>query len=946
MSKINNEIIYDPHSVITEIGKLMGDKGHTFDTATPLGMIAESIGYTTATAMQEMIMNNRNLYPSLATDPSALLRHITDEEEKDMFATPSEAYITLYVNINDIIHNGIKVSIDAGNTNNYSFIIAKNTTITVNKTVFTIMDDIELTLLVDKDGNKSLNVLYNANEDSYVYTGIGSLPSHIITQENIQWGVFQLPLKQLNVTLTSIGIVKDVPLELTISMVDQYVYSEVYAKEGDKYTKLHKIFSKDVLDITKPSVLISVEEDKVIYTIPKPYIYKDILKGELYVYTYTSKGKIELPLEPFKSEDFKFKLFVTNKGLEYTVTNNIAILATSNYIVDGGVNRRPFKDIRNKIIAKTSGIIDVAVTEKQLEERVRNKGFTSHKLLDTVTDRGYIAVRNTSKDAISPIDTDIDLYITKADLSGLQKDNETVVYADENLYIKENALFKLEGEVVKPFKLSSTDRLTNKTLLNNNEIFVSPLTYTIYASKEVVESKAYDLRNPDIKRITVLKRNTSLLVNCNIVSYRIIKTSDGYDLYLELAGNNALTALLDTIKLQLAFIGTGGNKFYYDAIPKKIESTDMLFSDSVGKTLFKAEIKTTFNVNNGLKLTGNKDVSNGLTTVDLEHDIEVTVFTTETTVTAHLSNSQTAIGFEKINLYNAEENAVVIVTERMRMKLGEEVKGIWNKAFALYNTNRYKKHGVDIPKIYTEDVFKTFNGCVYDIRDTTGDGVCDTIEQTKLHAIGDPVLFPGTTNPVFEHRKGDFVLDVSGNKVPNAYGIDIFADIFLLDYRYDYLNISTYTKHRNYVVDQMVKWCNIDLKEINDNMLERTEIYFRPNKNLEKVETQNGLVSSYIKPVVEIYYKDNVELDLDMKSLTNTIGKVISIYFAKKYIDINDLEKNLLITLPDNPLSVKVTYGAPDNIIRILSYNRFRIKKEINSFDELVYDIDIKIKRI
>ena len=172
------------------------------------------------------------------------------------------------------------------------------------------------------------------------------------------------------------------------------------------------------------------------------------------------------------------------------------------------------------------------------------------------------------------------------------------------------------------------------------------------------------------------------------------------------------------------------------------------------------------------------------------------------------------------------------------------------------------------------------------------------------------------------------------------------ADIFLLDYRYTYLNLNTYTSHQNYNIDLVKKWCNIDLLEVNEVMLERSYVFYKPNKNLQSIETKDGPIDSLIRPILTIYYDENIELNVDLDFITNSIGKLISVYFGKIYIDINDLENSIKQILPDNPLSVKVEYGGTGNIIKILSENRFRIKKKINSSGDLVYDIDVVIKRI
>ena len=941
MSKIDSNIIFDPHRVILDLKDLMSDKGHIFDTATPLGMVMEAIGYTTSTAMQEIILNNRKLYPSLSNDYEDLYRHITDDEEKDMYASPSEAYMSIYVNINDIMSNSISKEVPNAGATRYKFGIAKNSTITVAKTTFTIMDDIKITLLVDKNNNKSLSVLYDANDASYVYTGIGGLPSDIIVSEGIEWGVFQIPVKQLDVTQYKINIVKNSVVDMDVPIEDQYVYSEVYIRSKDGIiTKLNKIFSKDVIDIKNPSILISAGESKVNYTIPKPYIYQGKISGELYVYTYTTKGKIELPLGEFENKDFAFKLFTFNKDLEFTVTSNITIITSSNYIVDTGVNRRPFKDVRNKVIEKSKGNIVSPTSNRELKEYVKNKGFTIHKVLDTITDRNYTATRSTSIISVSPLETDIDVFLDEVNLS--KKYIDGIIDSDgNNIYIKEGSLFKLTSNGIIPYLFVPGNKFDDIVTLNKDEIFISPLAYTISYDKNIVETKVYDLRKPSIDKISILKRNNLLLVNCNINSYRLIKTKDGFVIYFELVGNSAFKNIEKDAVIQLGFVNTSGTPVYYETAPYKVLAGDTIFAEFAGKTLHKVTVATDFKINNGLKLTNDLDDSNSLTNIPLNPIVNISIYT-KAAVTNHLTRADAAVAFEKSTLYKPD-NKIVITTEKISMKLGEEVKHLWNKAYALYNKDRYRRYTKDIYKTYTEDVYRDFDGCSFKIEDTTGNGICDKISKELLHSKGEYVLIDD--KKVIEHSK-DSIVYLNGKPVEGNYGIDIFADIVLLDYRYNYLNLAIYDKHIEYTLNKLIKWCNTDLKEINENLLERTSILFRPNKNTKPVHTKFGTLDSKLKPKVEIYYKDDVSLELDHNNLTKLIGKALAIYFSKVYIDINDLEKNLLDIIPDDALSVKVTYGKDENIIKISSYNRFRINKKINNANELVYDIDVVIKRI
>jgi len=939
MSYINKEVIYDPHATITELGSFVEEQGHRFDTATGLGMAIEAIGYVTSTALQEMVLGNQSIFPSLATKTEHLLRHITDDEEVDLFATPAEATMKLYININDLIHNGISTPIENEKTISYTCVIAKNSIITVTDTPFLILDDVNVRLLVDKDNNKSLSILYSGSNESSTYTGIGVLPSNIVLSEDIAWGVFYIPMKQLDKTLNKVTVVQDDDIDVTIGIKDSYSHSELYMDKGGVVTKLSKVFSKEAIDINKPSILISVYDDTVRYRVPKPFLYNNSIQGDIYIYTYTTKGKIELPLSSFSGSDFTFRLFNINKELKYTVTDNMTILATSDSIVDGGVNRRPFKDIRSKIINKTTSNIISPTTEAQLIEVAKKKGFSIFKKLDTITDRTYLAVRNSSVYSESKLPTELDIFLANVKLST----SPNVITDGNFIYVKEGALFTQKGDECIPHEMPNANRYDTIKYLNEIEVFECPFYYTISSDKSVVESKVYDLRKPKIKDIAIVSRNEYLLVSCNITSYRIIKTVNGYDFYLEVAGDSNYTSIEGDTVIQLGFITGSGGEVRYETTPIVIQEDDNDFSAFAGKTLHKAVITTDFLINNGIKLFNDLDTTNSLTVIPLSTRVNTYIMSGNANITNHLDVPLNATGFEKSNITNGT-GRVVITKQSIDVELGKEITGLWSGANGLYNEDRFLKYDSDIYKRYDEDVYEQFDGCSYKIEDTTGDGKCDTIGQNKLHSEGDIVEIDG--DKVIEHFKGEVILH-NGIPVNNSSGIDIFADIILVDYRYKYIGITGYEDHVNYKLDQLVEWCLVDLKSIDDSMLERTRLLFRPSKNLSAIKTNFGLIDGLVKPKMDIYYSDNIELDVNYDIIINTVGKLLDVYFGKRYIDINDMEAAVMRVLPNSPLSVKIEHpNINSNIINVENDNRFRLSKKFSVNNELIYDIDLNIKRI
>ena len=73
---------------------------------------------------------------------------------------------------------------------------------------------------------------------------------------------------------------------------------------------------------------------------------------------------------------------------------NIAILANSRSVLEGGKNETTVDELRESIINNTTGNIDLPITDLQLKRYNEVNGYKLFKVNDVITNRLYIAAKS------------------------------------------------------------------------------------------------------------------------------------------------------------------------------------------------------------------------------------------------------------------------------------------------------------------------------------------------------------------------------------------------------------------------------------------------------------------------------------------------------------------------------------------------------------------------
>ena len=925
------------------------------DPTNPFIMLLEATTVLTTNALEEMVNNTARVYPSMSRTAEDLYHHMTDEQEQNMFATPAEAYIRFMLNKNNILENGILQ--DDGVR--YRVIIPKNTEIKVSDVVFTTLNDIDVFILHTGAGKDKSFVEQKPSEDDVnSINSLGNLNSIIITDaENIEWVVFDTKIKQIKRTTFEDNIIKGIDYSIDMPIEHNYYYSDIYIKRNGLWTKVNKVFSDTVLDPNVPSVRIKILEKSVRYEVPSVYVANDSISGLIRIDMFETRGKILMPLDKYDLKDFK--VYYANKT-ETTLTTlavnqaaaaikNITTLALSKDILDGGVNIRTHKDIRSKIIHNTTGNIDLPITELQLNEKAKQTGFTLYKALDTITDRIFIAGKNINTDGvINTLPSNIDIFNTQVNLTISEIDDAytSVKKFQNDLLIKSNTIFESVNGVTKIVNNVIADRLTNapiseiKDYLKITNFLFTPFYYVLDKTFDVLNSRIYDLDRPELENFLIVNKNINVPgINYNVGTHGIEKIDTGYRIVMKLSksapyvGNGELRAQLSI------------------QIPGTLQYTHFDSVVNLATDLVEFRVDTDFYVNDEDYLhieNGDSQIARKLSALQSKAKLIIYVVN---------DNSINVLNtYEPTNeLYftTPQNNPVAICKETLELTFGDRLRYLWSNINSAYTLRKYRTYPNDVLGIYEENFYNTdpTTGCDVELIDDDGDGDIDRINIPRLKERGDPILDPAG-NQITLHRAGDVMLDANGNPTVDVDGgIVRFADILMMQFEYKAVKQDKYKEYVNDTTKLIKSWLVTEMVDLNKITLEHTNILFQAKKSFKDVELVNDkFLTPMIKPSVILYAdKDRYEDVYDEYELTEIIGKILHRYMDKKVIEMRRLKDEIMNAIGNGIVGVKIFNSdiSEKDIYKLTnSSNRFSVKKIINSYSDVVYDIKISVEKI
>lgn len=907
------------------------------ESTTPFHMLLESsrtLAKDSLLATQSII---RRKFPSLASSSGDIYLLIHNDVKDNLFAIPGTAPIIFYVNVLELKQYGVHEN------GMYKMSLPATSTIEVKGVIFTLLNDIEITL---KD-NGTVTVEQINNDLDIAVNDIGILSSAIVTDnEAVEWIVFETNIKNITKTTYSLPIIVSNNFIKKINLSNKY--STIYVSyENDNLVKPLKIsYSDDYLDENNPTAVISLTNNNLTVYIPDIYLLERDIEGTLYIDVYETNGNLYLPLNQLKIEDYILTLNNIGKSDYTAVSANITMFCTSRGILNNGIDNLSFEKLKSAVIDSTLGDIDLPVTNLQIKRKADMYGYQLDLVKDTLFTRLYVANKSLPEPDSTLIHSKPDLYFNKV-IINLDSDiyNDNVSVYDDAFIIKHESLFKYDNNG-KMFLLSNVEyeafrNMTKNTkieYLKNNKIFYTPFTYVVKYDENITSTEVYYLK-PNMENIRILKKNFNILQKVNTKQFGISKTNTGYRILTNIATNDELLKTdMSKLRARLVFNLYGStSKLYFDASYN--QTTEM----------FEFNIETGYLYDNLIELTNGTSIL-----VDRAVEINTKAYIYIYSLDDLIVDSEKYLisEFGKTN-----DNVTILTKESINISFGTKMDYLYNSIYNIYTNRKYQKYQYDLPMTYKEDVYKIYeNGLIF-TSNVSPSGKVD-ISSELIHKKGD-IVYDDNNEIVYQFKKGDNVLDSEGNPIIDLYsGIQRIMNIAMLEYEYYLAETESYKTYNNLVLDVIYDMAYNDMTELNNITLENTSIKYKSFRSIEDVKVDINNVSYDLPysttPIVTLYINKENEITTSsiLEDYKSRCGKIISKHLNNSKIVLREIKDEIMLDLGSIIKAVGIYNIDPNNseVINIIGNNRFVINKklEINEANlfTVKYDLELKIQYV
>ncbi len=855
--------------------------GDDYDFVDPNNPVIQLIETSVVTAYASIEADEaalRKTYASMATNMRELYCHMSDKDFIDPFAQPAPAHFTIFIGKNEIVNKAVPR--DSAGTR--KLVIPQDTFITVAGYDFTLQYPIEIRVMP----HGGIQVVYDTTlqnpvrelESNLLEWEMVSLP---IDNKPIEMVAIKIPTLQYKISSYTDTIVPGSKFKKSFAYDNSFFYARVYLRTGNKWTEVDTTHAERVIDPYKVTAQITVREEAVDVYIPDVYVRSGMAVGDVRMDIYTTHGELNLDLMSFTTDAFKLTYRdigkVTNSTY-YTPLETFSYLTMApNGAILGGRRAMTFEELRSRVIDNNLGSGKKPISEGQLITAMSDRGYKLSLSTDYVTNRIYHASTDMLPSTLNEVSTPIGtmngiVETTEEELLGLstvRKNGNRITILPETAYIEENGLVKVDT------KMSLTDyRLLNPAdsvlMANNRHLLFTPFHYVLDLNNSVAECRAYYLDDPKARSRVFVETNTTLLLDVASGSYAIEKAERGYRLVVKTrSGKSYQDMPAENLTCQISFTPRGYNNEY-----AYLDGT-LLGFDENNEAVFEFYIETNLDIdrNHDLVVTNFIFVGSTPTPIAMPLDVSLNlIFGVKNYTTPEYKQSKIDV------VLRGEGDAKGVTHEQLRMDIGSSLDYLWTNVRTVVTSINYKHYPEDVYAYWTDDV-----------------RVRDPETGAYKYTIGDD----GSINWVYEHLRGDPVLDEDGNhKIEHEAGTIMYGpdkkpiierpesigrrlDMFLFDARYAISNTEEVAAYLKRVTDLLISQITNDMVEVNKQPLEKTTIYLYPRGTMGhvKVLLEDGVQSTVPCEnnfIINYYLSATARRNTDLiKSLSKTTRSAI-----------------------------------------------------------------------
>lgn len=880
------------------------------DPTNPFVFLLESSAVNTAAAMIESEMGLRRLYPSLAQTQEHLYLHMSDKDYVGRFATPAETTFTFMIQLNSLLGSMVRDSAEFCD----KVTIPRNTEFSIEDWIFSL----EYPIHIKKFDNGVVQVVYDTTQTS----PLRALTTNIIDTkvrrdaDQIDWLVFDIEVSQFKLNSTQYPVQASTVFKEVLDFTGNYYFCRVFYRNDAGSTtwfEMRTTHTDQVYDINYPTACLEVIDNAVSVYIPSVYINSGQITGTVRIDVYTTAGALTVNLSNYALTSFGTNLLSIddeNDVNDYTnAMLDVTFIAYSDKVVSGGTKPVSFTILREQVNNNAVGPRLLPITNAQAEANADMLGFGIVKNVDNVTNRIFLATKNLPKPTnarlLTAANISIETFITTidglADVEGVANNYNRYTLTSSLVYVYENGKIAIYPKEQLQTLLGQTP-ISRAESINAINYLYSPFYYVLDNTASEFELRPYHLDQPEVTGLSFVSQNPSAQLPVNTATQAIEKTPTGYRLTIVTKSGNFYKQLADNfVQVQLAFIPVGEISYAYlngtlvgmTADDERIYQFDMVTNHDIDSN------HLLYFTNFAMFADENVRTPAALTT-------EFSLFYTTTSITNDFVPSAVD---SMIGTFMLPNNAVAVTHETVGIQLGVSLKNLWSRSRSVASGIDYQTYETDVPMRYETDVYDTdpVTGSIFVVLPN------GTLSYNLLHHKDDVVL-NAQDEIVYQHRKGDVILDDAGKPVAlSTQNIARHCDMLFVDGIYYFSTDGAYSEYRKELPQVVSTWITQDLAKIDKALLEQTRIYYYPKRSIGLVKVMVSTDSvTFIESQqafnVVLYVRSNVYRDNRLREeLKRVTTNLISTAIQTKVVSISEITKQLTELYDESVVSVKLS---------------------------------------
>lgn len=497
-----------------------------------IGYVSDLVANMTEDTFNSISTYTREIFPNLAQIPETLYNYAARLQIDNLFATPAQINLALFVNEKDIINLGQRKE------SMYEFVLDSDLVVDIEGVQF--MPDYNIIITAKPYRG---DYIFTAQYDMTFKNSLSTVVNPYIKTTRIAMngsnylGLF-IKVRQVNKFEQVEHIISNDKINLpTISFEfnDQIANFEVFYKPlgSDNYTQLKKIMHGSV-PLKVPFCFYRIKDEnkvEISFTARENYFQPEF-NSEILINYYTTLGsKGNFP--EYKGTN----ITVIPKSEVYLYNNNIILFAVPQGESHDGRDKLSLEELREKIIelTSTSGAYN---NENDLQLYFSNHKYKNNNDVLFIKKRDDLLERIFSAFSLFK-DNNNDYYPTNTLNMDLYKEDFDLEYEQSNRYIlKAGHLFKYDPNYIDKVVCIRGKKLTDDlSAIDEPFIFTNPFLMTLSKNPSVIGYYLNSLDNKHSLEYTYVNIDSPIQFICNAIQIKrnALIGEDEYTLSINIA---------------------------------------------------------------------------------------------------------------------------------------------------------------------------------------------------------------------------------------------------------------------------------------------------------------------------------------------------------------------------------------------------------------------------